>query len=284
MRVSKSSKLPWKPGVPTEFAVRFLARFVYPVARAVHRATWEGVEKLPIDKPYLLVGNHPPGLGIGEFFPLMALWTREFGRTRPLAAFAHHTAHRVWPFPWFLRHIGAIPSTYEAAEETLAQGVPIMLFPGGDHEGFKPFWKKGVDFNGRAGFLRIARKADIPIVPFAITGESSPILLRSRALAWIAIVPRVMGIKRWGITVLGALGAVPLLTLLPVPLPLRLAATWLWVFSPLSLMPWVPSKTHIQFGAPMPPTATTEEVQAAIDDLLRIANGSFGEAGVALAQ
>jgi hypothetical protein len=30
--------------------------------------------------------------------------------------------------------IGALPSTYQAAEAALRAGVPVMVFPGGDHE------------------------------------------------------------------------------------------------------------------------------------------------------
>jgi 1-acyl-sn-glycerol-3-phosphate acyltransferase len=254
------------PGRPTPLAVRALGGFIYRVLRVVHRASLEGIEHLP-DGAYLLVGNHPPCLGQSEFFSLAALWIHHFGATRPLAGYTHVMAHRIWPLPWFFAQVGAIPSTYEAAYETLERGVPIVLFPGGDHEAFRPFWKRGVDFHGREGFLRIARRAGVPIVPIAITGESAPVLLRGRVLAWLAIWPRLLGLKRWGITVLGVLGAVAL-ALTPWAWPWRALAIWAWLVSPASLLSWLPTRTRIRIGGPMPVSSTRREVEQAIEALL----------------
>lgn len=239
---------------------------VYPVVRVLHRASIAGVENLP-PGPYLLVGNHPPCVGSGEFLSLMALWAHRFGASRPLAGYTHIAAHRVPPLPWLFRQIGAIPSTYEAAEAALAAGVPIAMFPGGDHEAFQPFWKPGVDFDRREGFLRIARKAGVPIVPFAITGQSAPVLVRARILAWLAIWPRALGVKRYGITALAVMGAVVLLTRLPLALPWRCLAAYLWMASPFALASWIPTRTRIRIGKPLDPGVSTRDVERAIEAL-----------------
>ena len=255
-------------GVPTRLAARVLGGPVHAFVRVFHRATLEGTEHLP-EGPYLLVGNHPPCIGGGEFACLMALWAKRFGATRPLAGFTHVAAHFVWPMTWAFAQIGAIPSTYGAAEQTLAKGVPIVLFPGGDHEAFHSFWQRTADFGGREGFLRIARKAGVPIVPLGITGESAPVLFRFRALAWLALWPRLTGVKRFGLTVLGALGALAILVFAPSPLWLRCVLAWAWAMSPLALVSWLPTTTRIRIGAPLPNTASRAEVEAAIGTLLR---------------
>jgi 1-acyl-sn-glycerol-3-phosphate acyltransferase len=160
------------PGVPSAFAVRFLGGLTHSIVRVTHRASLGGTEHLPEKGPFLLIGNHPMSLGVAEFTSFMALYAKRFGATRPLAGFAHAASFGWWPLSWVFRHIGAIPSTYRAAEETLVRGVPVVLFPGGDYEGFRPFWKAStVDFGGRLGFLRIAHRAWVPIVPMAFRGR-----------------------------------------------------------------------------------------------------------------
>jgi 1-acyl-sn-glycerol-3-phosphate acyltransferase len=48
----------------------------------------------------------------------------------------------------------------------------VLIFPGGDHEAFRPVWQAyRVDMANRKGFLRIARRAWVPIVPLGIRGS-----------------------------------------------------------------------------------------------------------------
>lgn len=265
--------IPYRLGPPTPLAVRLLGGPIHALVRILHRATAEGWEHLPASGAYLLVANHPPCLGSGEFFSFMALWIRRFGSSRPLAGFTHVAAHAVWPMPWIFRQIGAIPSTYAAAEDALARGIPVAIFPGGDHEAFQPFWVHGADFAGREGFLRIAREAGVPVVPMGIRGQSAPVLHRSRALAWLAIWPRAIGVKRFGLTVLGVLGAAAMLSL-PLPWYLRVALAWAWALSPLALLSWFPGHTHVRVGRPMPAGSTSEEVERAVTGLLQTIGGS----------
>lgn len=258
----------YRIGAPTDLAVRLLGGPAYAIVRLFFRATLEGVEHLPAG-PYLLIGNHPPCLGTGEFVALMALWVRRFGKSRPIAGFTHVSAHATWPFPWLFEQIGAIPSTYAAAEEALDRGVPVVAFPGGDHEAFRPFWQKGADFGGREGFLRIARKANVPIVPMGIAGDSAPVLWCSRLLAYLCIWPRLVGLKRYGFTVLALLGALVLFGATPsLSLQARLFFAWIWASSPFALVSWMPARVRIRIGAPLASTASRAEVEAAVSALL----------------
>lgn len=251
--------LPERPGWPTARAIRFVTRVVWPLVRRVHRVTAGGEEHLPPEGPFVLVANHPPSVGGGEFLAFGAWWAQRFHGERPLAAFVHALGYDVWPLSVMFRELGAIPSTYAAAEDCLAKGSPILVFPGGDYESFKPFFDpRAADFGGREGFLRIARAANVPVVPLSIRGQSSPSLFRARFVAWLFVWPRATGVKVFGVTALGAIGAV-LLGLLGHPW-----LAFLWMASPLALLPWFPSKVHLQFGPPLPSTATREEVERAI--------------------
>lgn len=235
-----------------------MRRFLTPVVRAMHRPELRGVEHLPADRPYLLVANHSAGVAMSEIFAFMTLWLERFGVDRPIAGFTHPLGLKLFPASVLLRDVGAVPSTYEAAAETLRRGVPLLVFPGGDYESLRPFWQAHrVDFGGRVGFLRIARDAGVPIVPMGIRGShlSVPILWRSRhVLPNALLLPRLFGLRRWALTALGAAGAAALLLAPAWSLPLRLAATWAWLSSPFIFTPIVPTTIRMRIGAPLEPS------------------------------
>lgn len=244
------------PGVPSPALVTLLRRGMLPVVRLAHRPTLEGLASLPESGPYLLVANHSGGLGLAEIHCFASIWADTFRGERPLAGFAHPFGFHVWPLSRLLPGVGAIPSSYAAAEATLARGVPILVFPGGDHEVIRPIWQANcVDFGGRVGFLRIAHRAWIPIVPMGIRGShyTVPVLARSKLLAFLAVWPRLVGIKRWPVTLLGLAGAVAIALLVPAAWPWRLFLAWAWCASPFMLMPFVPWTIRIRIGEPIAP-------------------------------
>lgn len=158
-----------------------------------------------------------------------------FGGERPIAGFAHPISFTAWPLTWIMKQVGGIPSTYAAAEAMLAAGVPILLFPGGDQDALRPVWRAfDVDFGGRLGILRIARTMNVPIVPLGIRGSyfTAPPLVRAHFLSWLAIWPRLFGIKRFTNTVLGVLGALAIAAWVPYAWPWRALIAWAW------LAPW----------------------------------------------
>ena len=166
------------------------------------------------------------------------------------------------------------PPRRRLRRETLRRGVPLLVFPGGDHETLRPVWQHArVDFGGRTGFLKIAREAGVPIVPMGIRGGAltAPMLVRSRRLARALVLPQLLGQKRWGVSLLGAL-VVAGLAALPMPLPAKLIASALWLGSPLSLLAWIPWTLRFRIGAPIPPESLfTAEPGRSEDELLRAA-------------
>ncbi len=272
------------PGRVRRGAAAVIRWLVSPLVRLCFRPTLEGTEHLPTDTPYLLVANHSAGVGAAEIASIASLWLQRFGTTRPLAGFALPLGFAVWPISAIHRSIGTIPSTYPAAYDALAQGVPILVFPGGDHESLKPVWQNHrVDFDGRVGFLRIARDAGVPVVPLGIRNGAltAPILLRSRWLATVLLLPRLMGQKRWGLSLLGVSVAALLAIALPFgPIPTALAI-WLWLGSPFVFLPILPATLRLRIGAPMAPAelfpaagedaldTAREQVERTIEALVR---------------
>jgi 1-acyl-sn-glycerol-3-phosphate acyltransferase len=193
---------------------------------------------------------------MAELGSFVTLYLERVGPDRPLAAFVHPMDFRTPGLRTLVHSMGAIPSTYEAGCEALAAGVPVVVFPGGDHESLKPFWQGNrVDFGGRTGFLRLARDARVPIVPMGIRGGylTAPILLRSTLLATLLVTPRLLGIKRWGLSLLGVVVATLLALFLPFPWPATAAVIWLWLGSPPVFLACIPWKVRLRIGPPIPP-------------------------------
>jgi 1-acyl-sn-glycerol-3-phosphate acyltransferase len=246
------------PGRPHPWLAWLLRAVGRPLVRVLHRARLEGLENLPESGPFLLVANHSGGTATAEIVSFAALYLTRFGDTRPLAAFAHPAAFSLWPVSLFLRHVGAIPSTMSHAEETLADGVPILVFPGGEYEAFRPIWQAyRVDFGGRKGFLRVARAARVPVVPMGIRGSAftAPVLWRAGSwLPRVFVLPWLGGVKRFPITVLGILVSALVLAFVDWPLPWRIFA--IWAFHATVVLPtaaWIPASIRIRIGAPIAP-------------------------------
>lgn len=57
----------------------------------------------------------------------------------------------------------------------------MLVYPGGDYETFRPTWHSDrVEFGGRKGFIKLALKHDVPIVPVVAVGGQETALFVTR--------------------------------------------------------------------------------------------------------
>ncbi len=246
------------PGRINPKLASMFTRWVGPWIRLAHRPTIEGIENLPSEGPFLLVCNHSGGAAISELLCLALLSLERFPQV-PIAAMAHPLSFHLWPLKPLMAALGAIPSSYEAGHSALLSGVGVLVFPGGDYEATRPLWQADrVDFNNRKGFLKVAQRANCPIIPMGIQGShaSVPILWRSNfVLPWLLILPKLFGLKRYPLTLLGLLGVVLVLIAAPGWLGWApaLITAWLWLASPGPLIPIIPTSIRIRIGGPLSP-------------------------------
>lgn len=260
---------PREPGALSPGIAKALDRLGW-LVRLAHRPTLEGLEHLPASGPFMLVANHSGGMAVSEVASLAYLWRRHFGESRKLAGLGHPFGFALWPASFFVRRLGMVPSTREHALRALSDGVPVLVFPGGDYETSRPFWLAyRVQFGGRKGFLKLAREAGVPVVPMGIGGSAftAPNLLRSKLLASLLVVPRLIGVRHFPLTVLGLLGAVALATL-PVHPALRVLLAWLWPSSLFAMLPFLPATIRFRIGKPLAPR---ELFPASSDDAAQLA-------------
>jgi len=254
----------------------FVRRWL-PLTRFVTRLMWrpriDGLERLPTDRPYLLVANHSGGLGLAELTSFGSLWLTRFGTTRALAGAAHPLGFRVPGLRTIHARLGTVPSTREAMLETLRAGVPVLVFPGGDHEAFRPVWQAArVDFGGRCGFARIAFEAGVEIYPLAISGGAwtAPMLWRSTwLLPRLWVWPHLAGVKRWPLSLAGLLGAAGIVFGLTSLGQWRWVLAAAWMASPLSLVPSIPASITMRVGEPIAPEPDPRALAARVESALQ---------------
>jgi 1-acyl-sn-glycerol-3-phosphate acyltransferase len=135
----------------------------------VTRPYVSGLDTLPADGRFLLVGNHTQFVG-GEVLLVPHFVRRAIGtRVRPLAD------RRFAQRPGFAYDVvtayGGVVGAPETARELMRHNETILVFPGGGREIAK---FKGEEYQlnwrGRSGFARIAVENDYPIVPVGLVG------------------------------------------------------------------------------------------------------------------
>ena len=111
------------------------------------RADVRGLHHVPREGPVLLVGNHTGGWPP----PTVRLHARVHDLLRRRAAlFSSPTAWSSAPAGPCAAS-GRSPPT-PATRSSRWAGAAVLVFPGGDHEVFRPSWDQGkVDFGGRKG-------------------------------------------------------------------------------------------------------------------------------------
>jgi 1-acyl-sn-glycerol-3-phosphate acyltransferase len=120
-----------------------------------------------------------------------------------------------------LRKYGVLSASQDHAEQALDAGAAVLVYPGGDHESYRPTSESAeVDFGGRRGFIRLALKKGVPVVPvIAIGGQETALFLgRGERLARALALDRLLHLKvlpiqlgpPFGLTVLDLPGRIPL--------------------------------------------------------------------------
>jgi 1-acyl-sn-glycerol-3-phosphate acyltransferase len=189
------------------------------LASLYFRAEVRGLERIPEEGPVLLVGNHSGGNLTPDTGMFTLAFNTYFGVERRFYQLAHNLILS-WPGLGFLRKYGTVAASPENADEALKSGAALLVYPGGDYEVHRPSWDRAkVDFGGRKGFIRLALKHGVPMVPvvsvggqetalFLSRGEGLARLLRLDKLLRLKVLPVSLAIP-WGINVGDMLGHIP---------------------------------------------------------------------------
>ncbi|MEE8600501.1 lysophospholipid acyltransferase family protein [Euzebya tangerina] len=200
---------------------------VMPLARPLYQQWWRvraaGLRHVPNEGGGLLVANHAGTLPFDAVMTKLAVYD-EHPKRRHVRELAADLALRTPVVGPLARKTGNTLAHSEDAINLLQSGELVGVWP----EGFKGIGKHYRDRYklqrfGRGGFVEVAIRAGVPIIPVATVGSEE-------------IFPIVANVK-------------PLARLLGVP---YFPITWQFpLLGPLGLVP-LPSKWVIEFGEPIP--------------------------------
>src|SRR5947209_692900 len=170
-----------------------------------------GLDQLPKRGPFLVVGNHSGGAMPPDMPVLMTAWWRQRGVEEPVYGLFHSAFFGLPGVGDAMKKAGGIEADPEAAEHALRAGGNVLVYPGGDHEVFRPWTERHqIEFNGRTGFIRLALRTGVPIVPAVSCGAHNSVVVLSRGdrlVRWmpylrlmrVKVMPIMLGLP-WGIS------------------------------------------------------------------------------------
>jgi 1-acyl-sn-glycerol-3-phosphate acyltransferase len=189
--------------------MRERARQLYgPMYRSWHRVEWEGLENIPTDGGALLVSNHAGAIP-ADAPAIMHGIEEELGR--PVYGLADEIFKTLPVVGTLWSRAGGVLAHPDNAYRLLREQKQLALvFPEGTKGTGKTYGERyQLRRFGRGGFVQIAMRAGVPVVPIAVVGaeEAMPTLFKINPLAKALGVPYVPITAN--MLAFGALGLLP---------------------------------------------------------------------------
>ena len=171
--------------------MRDLARQFYdPIYRKWFRVDWEGLDKIPTQGGALLVANHAGAIPPDAPAIMHGIET-ELGR--PIYGLADHFFRTMPVVGTMWSRLGGLPAHPDNAYRLLReQNQLVLVFPEGT-KGTSKHMSERYQLRrfGRGGFVEIAMRAGVPVIPIAVMGaeEAMPIVARLPNVAKVLKTP-----------------------------------------------------------------------------------------------
>jgi 1-acyl-sn-glycerol-3-phosphate acyltransferase len=185
-----------------------------------------GWDRIP-DAPALLIGIHSGAPFVWDAWTVGVQWWRHFGEERPLHGTAHDALMALPAIGGYFRKMGVLPAAADSISAALAAGRDVALWPGGERDSLRPWTQRDeAILAGRKGFIRLAIRSGVPIVPISTVGgpDSMPVLASGKRLAKLLALDKVARLKMFPIALQAPWGISPaLLPEIPLPTKIRTA-------------------------------------------------------------
>ncbi len=188
--------------------------------RRYHRYEVVGAEHLSAARPALVVGYH--GRPIAHDLCMLQMWEWERSGDIPRAfihgAFEHNPVLRA-----VIDGVGFLTGDEGQLREALARGDLLMVTPGGTREGCRSFRHRyEVDWGNRRGYLKLAMRHGLPIIPAAASGVDDMFIGLNDGDVWSRRLRVPLRMPAW--VGVGPLGLWPLSPPFPVKVTQHIGA------------------------------------------------------------
>ncbi|AUT00001.1 glycerol acyltransferase [Nostoc sp. CENA543] len=209
--------------------------FFYHYYFRVQTSGWEHIQ--PQEK-VLIVGSHNGGLAAPDMLMMMYDWFRRFGVEKPAYGLMHPKAWQIsLPIAQLAAKTGAVMAHPKMAIAALRSGASVLVYPGGAEDVFRPHHLRNqIYFAGRQGFIKLALRENVPIVPAISYGAHDTLIV-------LADIYKVVAqLHDWGMPWL--------LNIDPEVFPIYLGWPWGLAIGPLPNIPF-PVQIHTRVCPPI---------------------------------
>ncbi|MCP6763128.1 MAG: acyltransferase family protein [Fischerella sp. CENA71] len=231
---SLRTKIGWSLDQRDPQFIKFLMPFWEWLYKYYFRVQTSGWENIPTNKKVLLVGSHNGGLAAPDMHMMMYDWFRRFGVERPIYGLMHPTVWKECPdVAQAAAKVGAIIAHPKMAIAALHSGASVLVYPGGAEDVFRPHsLRNQIYFAERHGFIKLALREKVPIVPLISTGAHDTLIVLADCYKI------VQQLHEWGMPWLFGID--------PVVFPVYLGLPWGLAFGPLPNIPLpIPIRTRV---------------------------------------
>ena len=187
--------------------MRELARKLYdPIYRSWFRTEWEGLDKIPEHGGALLVANHAGAVPSDAPVIMHGI---ESELERPVYGLADHLFKSLPVVGTLWSRVGGVVAHPDNAYRLLHdKRALVLVFPEGTKGTGKHVSERyRLRRFGRGGFVEIAMKAGVPVIPIAVVGseEAMPIIAKINPLAkalnlpYVPITPQMLALGPLGL-------------------------------------------------------------------------------------
>ena len=206
--------------------------------RYYFRVETSGWHHIPPSGRVLFVGSHNGGLAAPDMVMTIYDWFRHFGTERPVCGLMHPQIWKVFPdLAKLAVKVGAIVARPKMAIAALQAGASVLVYPGGGQDAFRPHTQRyQINFAGRKGFIKLALKEKVPIIPVISCGAHDTLMVLGDFYS------QARQLHEWGMPWLFDLD--------PQVFPLYLGLPWGLAIGPLPNFP-LPVQIHTRVCAPI---------------------------------
>ena len=205
--------------------------------RYYFRVQTDGWHHIP-DEKILIVGSHNGGLAAPDMHMCMYDWFKRFGLERLVYGLMYQNIWSISSSQLKLQvQCGAIRAHPRMAIAAFQRNASVVVYPGGTLDIFRPHsMRNKIYFAGRKGFIKLALREEVPIVPMISHGAHDTLIVLAN------FYEQIKQLHEWGMPWLFDVD--------PEVFPIYIGLPWGLAIGPLPNFP-LPTQIHTRVFPPI---------------------------------